>query len=73
MELKNEYTIKADQDIDDFDEEVEIEPLTKKKPPREKDNKDGRNGANKISEVNFFIKKYQNIKMSRIENLYFIF
>ncbi|KAL7073301.1 hypothetical protein ACQ4LE_007158 [Meloidogyne hapla] len=38
MELKNEYTIKSDQNIDDFEEEIEIEPLTKKKP-------EGRNGA----------------------------
>jgi len=45
MEFKNEYTIKADQDIDDFEEEIEIEPLAKKKPINEKESKDGRNGA----------------------------
>nr|CAD2158353.1 unnamed protein product [Meloidogyne enterolobii] len=45
MEFKNEYTIKADQNIDDFEEEIEIEPLAKKKPSQEKESKDGRNGA----------------------------
>ncbi|KAF7635416.1 hypothetical protein Mgra_00005235 [Meloidogyne graminicola] len=38
MEFKNEYTLKSDQDIDDFEEEIEIEPLIKKKPPTDDKN-----------------------------------
>jgi hypothetical protein len=69
MEFKNEYPLKEDKDIDEFEDESEVEPLTKKKPPEEKD---GRNGANKKQEVllNFFIEfQKKNIFFNRKETV----